>query len=470
MDRNLLTYIARPSLLKSVSIAELEDYVREFPYFPFGQMLLAKKYQQENHPAFREQLARAALSIHDRRLLHAFISGEEEMETHPSEESALSPESRMMAPPEGEETSTDGHLQEVLRTIHEGKLAMLRAAAADAPGKKINPEERATVEEPELEEMAKAAAEYSAMELPEENLGEFVRPYSEGDAINRIEEEGLEQVGFEEHEDMITVNELAGGGAEYLPTEFTDAESSDEEFIIEQDAEIQSLGVIEEEFIAREAEFGRQEVELEYISYSEGNIEVEKKGPAPIESDISGLEIQSEVGLETQIESDESAVTKTAAPDNTFRINEEVSAPGEFLPEKSYSFSQWLKFFRLSQPPPVIPKDGRENGAKKDSEEEEEDETDQVNLHMKAEMENIDKAVSTLKQGSLDPPLQVSAEELAKKSALMDEEIVSETLAKIFEAQGYYDKAIRMYVKLSLKVPDKVSFFAARIKELKGKK
>ena len=52
----------------------------------------------------------------------------------------------------------------------------------------------------------------------------------------------------------------------------------------------------------------------------------------------------------------------------------------------------------------------------------------------------------------------------------MDAEIVSETLANIFESQGHYDKAIRMYVKLSLRFPEKVSFFAARIKELKSKK
>jgi hypothetical protein len=467
MDRNLLTYFARPSLLQSVSAAELEAYVKEFPYFPVGHMLLAKKYQQENHPAFKEQLARAALAIHDRRLLHAFISGEE---TPLSRESVLPSESLLMKPSISEEASTDEHLQEVLRTIHEGKLAMLRSAAADSPDEKRSAEEKASGEDLELKEMAKAAAEFSAMVLPEENSGEFARPYSEGDAINRIEEEGLEQVEFEEHEDMITVNELAGGGAEYLPTEYTEVESSEEEFIIEQDAEIQSFGVIEEEFIAREAEFGRQEEELEVISFSEGNVDVEKAEPTPIESDISDLEIQSEVRLETQLESDESVTTKAAAPHDTFRINEEVNTPGEFLPEKSYSFSQWLKFFRLSQPPPVIPNAKAGNGTEKESKGEKEDETEQVNLHMKIEMENIDKAVSMLKQGSFDPTRHVSAEELAKKSAQMDEEIVSETLAKIFETQGYYDKAIRMYVKLSLKVPDKVSFFAARIKELKAKK
>ena len=98
------------------------------------------------------------------------------------------------------------------------------------------------------------------------------------------------------------------------------------------------------------------------------------------------------------------------------------------------------------------------------------EEAGRVNEHMQQELESIDKVVSTIHPESKPADSSVSAEEMAKRSAQMDDEIVSETLAKIFETQGHYDKAIRMYVKLSLKVPDKVSFFAARIKELKSKK
>lgn len=46
---------------------------------------------------------------------------------------------------------------------------------------------------------------------------------------------------------------------------------------------------------------------------------------------------------------------------------------------------------------------------------------------------------------------------------------VSETLAKIFEAQGNYPKAIYAYEQLMLIIPEKKSFFADRIKKLEKK-
>jgi len=47
--------------------------------------------------------------------------------------------------------------------------------------------------------------------------------------------------------------------------------------------------------------------------------------------------------------------------------------------------------------------------------------------------------------------------------------IASLSLAELYERQGYISKAIEMYEKLSLKNPEKSSFFAAQISKLKDK-
>lgn len=59
-----------------------------------------------------------------------------------------------------------------------------------------------------------------------------------------------------------------------------------------------------------------------------------------------------------------------------------------------------------------------------------------------------------------------SASKMAAKSLIDQEDIVTETLAKIYADQGNTDKAISAYKRLSLKFPEKSVLFAGRIKDL----
>ena len=48
--------------------------------------------------------------------------------------------------------------------------------------------------------------------------------------------------------------------------------------------------------------------------------------------------------------------------------------------------------------------------------------------------------------------------------------IVTETLAKLMESQGKISKAIQIYERLSLTLPEKSAYFADKIETLKAKR
>jgi hypothetical protein len=61
----------------------------------------------------------------------------------------------------------------------------------------------------------------------------------------------------------------------------------------------------------------------------------------------------------------------------------------------------------------------------------------------------------------------VPSEDISKPFVEEAGGLVTETLAKIYVNQGYYSKAMDIYEKLSLKFPEKSSYFASQIEKVK---
>ncbi len=90
-------------------------------------------------------------------------------------------------------------------------------------------------------------------------------------------------------------------------------------------------------------------------------------------------------------------------------------------------------------------------------------------MKRQAQADLIDKFIST--NPRIEPGrerTELPAEDLSRPYIEESGGFLTETLARIYVNQGYYSKAIDIYEKLSLKFPEKSSYFATQIEKIKG--
>jgi hypothetical protein len=91
-----------------------------------------------------------------------------------------------------------------------------------------------------------------------------------------------------------------------------------------------------------------------------------------------------------------------------------------------------------------------------------------TDINKKLQSELIDKFI--IANPKIEPSRDktyVLSEDISKPFVEEAGGLVTETLAKIYVSQGYYSKAMDIYEKLSLKFPEKNSYFAAQIEKVK---
>jgi tetratricopeptide (TPR) repeat protein len=150
---------------------------------------------------------------------------------------------------------------------------------------------------------------------------------------------------------------------------------------------------------------------------------------------------------------------KEAAPEESLNSNSsiqeklKIGKPLVFSPNEKYSFEEWLQ---LSKIHPIV----RKNIVPK------EEITTSIDPEKQKKLALIDKFIEA---NPKIPPIKKEAESIFKfePSSENSPYLMTETLARVYLEQHKYDKAIQAYEILILKYPEKSSFFANRISDIK---
>jgi len=445
--QQFIGYMQSPAELGKEAGAQLDSLTREFPYFQTAQLLYVKSLHNENSFLYNNQLKLAAAYAADRRVLYELITEKKKEPETVAENSThtvsiplpeTSAEEKQTAAP-GQKTGTSeekntpaltaeqilkARLAELAQEWDEGvlrQLQLLRHWQKDSglsnpfqgteqePGAKRNPfrNEEQTEEKKETapEEAAETKQEASASEKPEEKTAP--EPVNAEAEMHQI----LTVLIEPEEEDVISQETET-------PVETPIEET--EEALTYEITPLTPPETLAVPVVAPEDPVS-QEILFKAIGSS---IELEVSDELPAVEDLQPKQ-KEETGEETEKQTQEPVVQEASA----------------------LSFAQWLK---------SLNREAQELQTPEVKAEERPGQDDIIEKFIQAEPR------ITPQKASFYNPVN-----MARKSVAEDSDMVSETLARIYEQQGNLAKAIRTYQKLSLKYPEKSLYFASLIENLK---
>lgn len=424
---DFIALVKTPALATADALPDLREVETGYPYFQSAKILLAKALHNENDISFDKTLKRVAAAITDRRRLFEVI--------HPE---AIESEERRA---ESQEPRVE---REEIKPAAEEKV---EEPVAEVQPTAIKP---IVIEEPTVEPVAKIEPITEVPNVVEEPVTEekpvkpAIKPIiineerevkSENESGERIEES--EPVAEEKPVELPVVNPIefkveerpAHTAIKPIVIDLGDTPKKEESAAKSEIEPAERRGEPVEDTISAIVP------EIDYLSLLEKEPNKEEEHPLP--QSIAETEEEVTIAKEAAkvvIEPQEQAKKAEVVPDNL-------------------SFSDWLHFIKDHTVP------GAESATKEQKAEAGKPDTKEL----------IDKFIAAEPRIVPQKAEFFSPANASKKSMTDDEEIVSETLAKVYAAQGNIPKAIRIYEKLSLLNPEKSSYFAAQIEFLKQK-
>jgi hypothetical protein len=179
-----------------------------------------------------------------------------------------------------------------------------------------------------------------------------------------------------------------------------------------------------------------------------------------LDPDLFQPKTETQPVISSNLIKDETTKTEHDTPLNSSKKEIEdflnIGKPLQFKKDETHSFNEWLNIAKF-KPIQREPEDS--------SPEPEDPVKEEANLERAKKFDLIDQFI--IKNPKLEAKkAKVSTHNIAQAQMIQSEELMTETLARIYVEQKNYKKAIQSYKILSLKYPEKSGFFADQIKAI----
>ena len=432
MDTSLIYQaLEQPSLRKQIPLEELERIQAAYPYFTAAQVLLAKIYQENKDHRYADQLQQAALYAIDRKVLSEYMKENEEVGKWGNGETGKR---------ENEEVGKWGNEEEAVQNEKQNQNENeLRGESENEPVRQAQGPPVRQAQGP----------------IQNENQNE-----NENELRGESEEEPVRQAQgpIQNEKQNQNENELRGESEEEIQEEIQEEEKGARVEMSDFDREI----LIEAVQSSIELEVG-EESEEEGKRENDPSINLESPKGNPSHS---GTEVNDEI--ERIVAKDPSELTfgemmmLKAARMGTIQNQNELRGGSEDQIQDGET-GEWGNEERTEERGKnfdYLYKLHNGGLAPIDAPNEREKQKSIIDRFIKLEPKITPGKVSEYN----------TASNLAKESLEEDFSFATETMAKLFIAQGKFDKAKKVYRKLMELHPEKNVYFAAQLKNLNQNK